>query len=202
VAGQTYNYRTASLTANAVLTAGSKAFSVTATDNASNGGTSNANVTVDNTSPTASDAQTADVAGTAGKPESGDTLAYTFSEPIEPDSILAGWTGSSTNITVRLNNTNPDTLQVWNSANTAQLPFGSLNLAGSYANANRTFPSTMVMSGNTITVTLGTPSGTMKKENTAAAMVWTPSTTPFDRAANAMLATPATETGAPLDVEF
>jgi hypothetical protein len=59
----------------------------------------------------------------------------------------------------------------------------------------------MVMSGNTITLTLGTyaAESILVARGTAAGtgtMVWTPVATPFDRAANAMSTTPATESGA------
>ena len=54
VAGTTYSYRSASLTANAVLTAAAKTYSVTASDFAVNQTTGNFNVTVDNTVPTIS----------------------------------------------------------------------------------------------------------------------------------------------------
>jgi hypothetical protein len=204
VAGTTYNYRTASLTANAVLSAGSKAFSVTATDGNSNSATGNGTVTVDNTAPTGSDVQATNTSGlTVGKAEVGDTLTYTFSEPIEPDSILTGWTGSAQAVTARLVNGASDSVEIWNAGNTAQLGLGSVALIGNYAGATRTFPSsTMTMVGNTVTVVLGTPSGGTNKVNApGGAMTWTPATTTMDRAANAGSAAPATE-ATPLDPEF
>ena len=82
-------------------------------------------MTVDNTAPTASNVQAVNVASTVGQAELSDTITYTFSEPIDPQSILAGWTGASTNVVVRLNNANPDTVTIYNSANTTQLPLGS-----------------------------------------------------------------------------
>jgi hypothetical protein len=55
VGGTSYGYRSASLTANAVLTAGSKNYTGTATDRVSNATTTaNAAVVVDNTAPTGS----------------------------------------------------------------------------------------------------------------------------------------------------
>lgn len=206
--GTTYNYRSASLTASNPLAAGAKSYSITSTDAAGNSGTQSAfPVTVDNTAPTASDVQTANGAATPARPELGDTITYTFSEPIDPQSILAGWTGASTSVVVRINNTNPDTLLVFNSANTTQLPLGSVNLVGSnYLSANRTFgasgtASTMVRSGSTITVTLGTASGATLTETTNGAMIWTPSASTYDRAGNAGSAANATESGAS-DKEF
>jgi hypothetical protein len=45
--------------------------------------------------------QSANVAGgTAGKLEAGDTLTYTFSEPMLPASVLGGWAGAATPVVV------------------------------------------------------------------------------------------------------
>jgi len=208
VGGVSYGYRSASVTANNPLTAGSYSYSVTATDASANSATqSGLTVTVDNTVPTGSAIQTANGSTTAGKAELGDTVTYTFSEPIDPQSILAGWTGASTSVVVRINNNaSIDTLLVFNAANTTQLPLGSLNLRGDYLAANRTFgasgtASTMVLSGNSIIVTLGTASGTTNTVVTANNMTWTPAAGALDRAGNACTTTAVTEGGAS-DVEF
>jgi hypothetical protein len=206
VEGVTYNYRSASITAN-VAAEGTKAFSVRATD-------ANANVTtqggfsavVDNTVPTAADIQTANGGATVGKAETGDTVTFTFSEPMDPNRILASWTGASTSVTVRLSNGGGgDTLTVWNAANSAQLPLGSVNLGRTdyVSGGTRTFTgSTMSMSGSTITITLGTlSSGVTGTAAGAGTMVWSPSTTAWDRASNAMSATTRNETGG-ADAEF
>src|SRR5205823_10864780 len=85
------DYRSAVSTANAVLPAGSKTFTITATDVANNSTTqSGFSVTVDNTAPTASDIQTTNVsAGTSGLAETWDTMVFTFAEPIDPSSIVS-----------------------------------------------------------------------------------------------------------------
>src|SRR5438093_2433242 len=91
VGGVSYNYRSASLTANAVLTEGSKSYTITATDVAGNSGTTSGfSVTVDNTHPSASDVQTANV-GVAGRPEIGDTTTTNFQEPSDPVATHSGW---------------------------------------------------------------------------------------------------------------
>jgi hypothetical protein len=203
--GVSYTYRSGLQTANGVLVAGAQAFTISATDNASNTRTQGGfSVTVDNTPPAASDVQTANVAGgTAGTAEVGDTLTYTFSEPVEPGSVLAGWNGSSTTTTVRfLNSGSNDQVQIWNAAASAQLPFGTVALGANHVSGGgATFSSsTMVMSGSTITVTLGTQSGATRS-TAGGAMVWTPSTTPVDLAGNGCLAAPATETGL-IDTDF
>ncbi|MFN8160605.1 MAG: Ig-like domain-containing protein [Solirubrobacterales bacterium] len=208
VSGSSYNYRSASLTANASLTAGSYSFTLTMTDAAGNSGTqSGLSVTVDNTVPTASDIQTANGGSIAGRPEQNDTITYTFSEPPEPNSILSGWTGAATNVVVRVNNATNDNVRIYNSANTAQLPLGSVDLGRTdYVSANRTFGATgtassMVLSGSTITITLGTQSGAGTTAAATGTMIWTPSATATDRAGNAMSTATATETGA-ADKEF
>jgi hypothetical protein len=213
IGAASYNYRTASITADAGLAAGTPTYSLTSTDAAANAGTqSGFAVTVDNTAPSGTDVQTANAGATVGKPETNDTITYTFSEPIDACSILAGWIGSSTSVVVRFtDHGNSDALAVWNAANTAQLPLGSVNLGpvtGDYtAGSGAVFGSTgtactMVMSGNTITVTLGTlSSGSVKTASIADTMVWTPSASATDRAGNAGSIVPATETGAS-DKEF
>lgn len=207
VDGVSYNYRSASITATTPLGEGSKSFSIKATDANANATTRTGfSAIVDNTAPTASDIQTANGSGgTVGKAEAGDTVTFTFSEPMDPNQILASWTGSSTSATVRLTNGGGnDALTVWNGGNTAQLPLGSVNLGRTdyVGGGTRTFTgSTMVMSGSTITITLGTPSGGVGTAAGTGTMVWSPSTTAWDRASNAMSAVTATEGGG-ADKEF
>jgi hypothetical protein len=206
--GTTYNYRSASRVANNPLAAGSKSYTITSTDAATNSATQGGfSVTVDNTAPTATDVQAANGSTTVGRPELGDTVTFTFSEQIDPASILSGWTGASTNVVVRVNNTATDTLLVYNSANATQLPLGTVNLARTdYVTANRTFgasgtPSTMVRSGSTVTLTLGTASGATTTAAATGTMTWTPSASAYDRAGNAGTTAAATELGA-ADKEF
>jgi hypothetical protein len=206
--GTAYGYRSASRVADNPLSAGSKSFSLSSTDVAGNNRLQTGfSVTVDNTVPAASDVQAVNGGAVAGRPDLGDTITYTFSDQIDPQSILAGWTGASTNVVVRVNNTATDTVLIFNAANTTQLPMGSINLARTdYVTANRTFgasgtPSTMVRTGSTITVTLGTQSGAGTTAAATGTMTWTPQTTPYDRAGNAMSATAATESGV-ADKEF
>jgi len=223
----TYNRGTASLTAGASLTEGAKSYSLTSTDVAGNARTQTGfSVTVDNTAPTASNVQTANNGSTVGRPQVGDTITFTFSEPIEPDSILGGWTGASTDVVVRITDggcvlvaCSNDTLTVRNSANAAALPLGTVDLkrpdyrGGSalqiltlspidFGRSTDAAPrSTMVMSGNTVTVTLGTPSATTDTAAGNGTMTWAPSATPYDRAANAASTASVNESGG-ADREF
>ena len=205
VNGVSYNYRSASLTANNPLAAGSRSYTLALTDNDSNSRTqSGFSVTVDNTAPGGADIQTANGGSIVGRAETSDTVTFTFTEIMEPNSFLAGWTGASTTVTVRLNqNPSGDRLLIFDAANTTQLPFGSVNLIRlDYVTASRTFTnSTMVQSGATILITLGTPSGATTTAAGTGNMTWPPSATATDAAGNACTITTITESGA-ADPEF
>ena len=206
VDGISYNYRTASQTASNPLSATSKAFTITATDVGGNSGTTSGfSATVDNTVPTGTNIQTTNVSGgTTGRAETGDAITFTFSEAMEPNSILAGWTGAATPVTLRLvQNGGGDRVQIRNAADSAALPFGTafLNQTG-YTTANRSFTgSSMVMSGSSITITLGTPDGVVTTAAGTAATTWTPAAGATDWAANACSTATVTESGA-TDKEF
>jgi hypothetical protein len=202
VNGQFYNYRSAQLTANATLAAGSKSYTLTLTDAGNTQSQSNGSVTVDNTAPTASDIQTINVSGgTPGKAEAGDTVTYTYSEPIDASSVLSGWLGTSTSVVVRLVSGASDALQIWNATNGTQLPVGNVNLGrNDYISGRITFgasgtPSTMVRSGATLTVTLGTASASAPTAAGSGNMTWSPSAGATDRAGNAASTAPRSETG-------
>ena len=82
---------------------------------------------------------------------------------MDPNSILSGWTGTATTVTLRLidGGAGNDSVQIWDAANTTQLPLGSVNLGNTgqvTASVNFT-GSTMTQSGAAITITLGTASG-------------------------------------------
>jgi len=213
VGGLTYTYRSpAALTVGTGVTAGAKTYSLTAADAAANSGTQTGyTVTVDATAPTPTDVQAVNKAGgVAGQAEIGDTLTYTFSEGMEPYSLLAGWTGAATSVVVRLNNVgSSDTVTIFNAANSAQLPFGSVDLKRNYTSANVTFgatgtPSTMTRSGANITFVLGTASGAVLTQTATNGMVWTPATDatrPTDPAGNLSGTAQVTESGT-ADREF
>lgn len=173
--------------------------------------------------PIAADVQTTN-AGTNGLAEAGDSLVLSFNEPIEPASILAGWNGAATSVVVRINDNGllglplgNDSVQIWNVANSAALPLGTVDLGrsdyisgllgGSVRFGASGTASTMTMSGNTVTIVLGTynatpildPARTTAGGNGTA--TWTPVATPYDRAENTMSAAAASESGV-ADREF
>jgi hypothetical protein len=209
IGGTGYNYRSGALTANATLAAGTYLYSLTSKDAAGNSRAQTGyTVIVDNTAPTASAIQTINKSGnTVGRPEIGDSVVYTFSEPIDPGSILTGWTGAATNTVVRITNITNDPLTVYNAGNTAQLALGSINLGrNDYVTSSATFgatgtASTMEQSADTITITLGTASSGPSTASSTGSMVWSPSASAYDRAGNAESAATRSETGT-ADKEF
>lgn len=211
VGGQSYGYRSGSLTANGAIPEGARSYVVTARDFAGNVASRlDLTVSVDNTKPSGVDIQATNGGPTAGAPDLGDRVTLTFSEPIEPTSVLGGWSGAPTPVVVRITDggvlLGSDVLEVRDAANTVQLPLGTVNLGTfGYVTATRHFgatgtPSTMALSGNTIVVTLGTPDGTTGSGLTST-MTWTPSAVATDRAGNPSATTPVTEGGSG-DAEF
>jgi len=205
VGGTTFNYRSAVLTADDPLVAGAAPYEVTVSDGAGNVTATWGTVTVDNSAPFAADVQTANAAtGVAGRAGRDDTITFTYSEPMEPTSFLAGWTGDATSVTVRLDNVaGADRLRIFDASNTTVLPFGSVSLGrADYTSLNRSFSaSTMTMSGNAVTITLGTPSGATRTAAGSGTMTWTPSVAVTDVAGNAGSPVASTESG-PADREF
>ncbi|MCW3014650.1 MAG: hypothetical protein JWO02_1742 [Solirubrobacterales bacterium] len=212
IAGQSYNERSASLTVNATLAATTYTYALTLSDVAANTRAQTGfPVIVDNTAPTASDVQTANKTGnTVRKPELGDTITFTYSEPIDPNSVVSGWTGSATNVVVRIDNDvigSNDAVTVYNAANTAVLPFGTVYLGrNDYVSSSARFgtsgtPSTMTLSGNAISVTLGTATTGPRTAASSGTMFWLGATGATDRAGNTVSAGLVTEPGSS-DGEF
>ena len=210
--GVSYGYRSALLTAATPKANGSYGYSFATLDLAANARIQTGfSVTVDGTAPSASDIQTTNGGAIAGRPELNDTVIYSFSETVDPESILAGWSGATTDVVVRIDNNvasgSNDRLTVYNSVNSTLLPFSSVNLSrNNYVSANRTFgrtgtKSTMTMSGATVTVKLGTQSAAATTSSAGAAMIWSPAAGPTDIAGNAISLTARTETSAS-DTEF
>jgi hypothetical protein len=227
VNGVSYNYRTALQAAGAGLT-GSKSYTITSTDALSYSRLQTGyTVTIDNTAPTATNVSTGNAAGgNHGYAEIGDSITFTFSEQIDPQSILAGWTGASTNVVVELIDGGctlvlcaTDSFKIYNSAYSATLPLGTVNLgSGNYygcinigllcGKSATSFgasgtASTMVESTNTITITLGTQSGGNGAVNDIGSntdMTWDSTATPYDAAGNTASGNSVTE--ADNDFEF
>ena len=207
VGGVAYGWRTASFTAATPLAEGAYTYSVSAANAALQCRTTSFTVTMDNTGPTGTNVQPIQGGGQSGRPATNDLITFTWSENIDPESVLAGWTGASTGVVVRITKTGAnDTLTVWNATNTVQLPLGSVALGADYVTVNSTWgasgtASAMVRSGTNITVTFGTEAGTTVRVNSNITAVWTPSTATTDAAGNASSATVVNE-GPPADPNF
>jgi hypothetical protein len=202
--GVSYGYRSAALTVPNPKTQGTYNYSFTLTDAAGNTSTETHSVVVDNTAPTGTDiqAENTGAGGMVGRIDLGDQIIFTFSEVIDPQSIISGWTGGSTNVVVQVvNDGRDDDITIRNAANTAQLPLGTITardpVGGTVTFGATGTPSTMVMSGNTITVTIGTVSDAtqIKVDNNNRTLVWTPQSTAYDRATNACTTTNVNESG-------
>ena len=185
--GQTYNYRSGTLTAGA-LGNGVQPFTVTATDVATNVTTVNGNVTIDNAAPAPSDMSA--TGGISGRPEVGDVFALTTTDTLDTFSLLSTWNGSATTVQVRfVNQAGGDDLQVWNSAGTTQVAFGAIDLGRTdFTTTTLSFNgSTMTQTNGVISVVLGGPIvGTVTTVGGKGKMVWTPAAGITDRAGNAL----------------
>jgi hypothetical protein len=180
----------------------------TQADGSSNTGTSAASTfVVDTVKPTATAIAAANKGGagtTAGKLDSGDTITFTFSEAVDPASVLSGWSGASTSVRVRFSAGLPnDSLTVLDASGGATVNLGSVATSGDYVSLTATINATMALSadGASIVVTLGTPSNVSALAVSAKNMTWTVGAGVKDLAGNA-IATPATRSESDGDVDF
>lgn len=162
--------------------------------------------TTDFTAPVASAPSTTN-AGTAGRLDLGDAVLFTTNEALAPGSLLAGWTGGTTGVVVRVTNGGTDVLTVWDASGSMPVELGSLDLRRSdFVTATVTFgasgtASTISQTGGVITVRLGTPSapGSLGTAASTANMRWAPSAAATDLAGNAMPTTLASESDSDKD---
>jgi len=204
VGSVTYNRRSAPLTATNPQPAGTRSFTVSATDAAGNAtGALSFPVVVDNTAPAGADIQALNGGTTPGRAEAGDLVRFTYTEPLDPDSVLGGWGGEATTVTVRITDNNGgDRIQVRDISG-SPLPLGTAFLTQTgYVTTTRDFTgSTMQLIGSVVVLTLGTPSGATGTVASPTNATWTPSSSAYDPAGNATSTTGVTESGAG-DVQF
>ncbi|MBC7629852.1 hypothetical protein, partial [Aeromicrobium sp.] len=180
---------------------------VRATDAVGNAGTTSTEFVIDRTKPTGVGFSTTNITNLR-KLEVGDTYSLTYSEAMSPGSIYAGWNGLTVqNVVVRATNSGTnDKLTIYTSNYGALLPLGTVALKrGDYITGSMTFGlsgtlSTMTMSGSSLIIKLGTPSGTPATAAAAANATWTPNALATDLAGNAAATTVYTETD--LDSDF
>jgi chitinase len=146
-------------------------------------------------------------AGTAGLLGAGDWVRLTWSETILPSSVLAGFSGSSQAILVKLtDNGSNDQMDFYNAAGTTRLNLtataADLKLGGNFVTSAVNFNATMAQSASSITITLGTQSGPGTLATAVAGtMTWKPSAGATDAAGHPSGTATVTESGS-LDVDF
>jgi hypothetical protein len=182
-------------------------------DTYGNTGTSTAHsFAVDATAPTASGIAASDAGGAgtlAGHLDAGDTIVFSYGEAIAPASIMAGFSGTSTPVSVRFFNAgsggNKDTFTVLGPSATdivhldgGTTTAGGLSAEGDFVSGTVTFAATLVRSadGKTFTVALAGPDAPASIRAAVVAaknMVWTLDRTATDLAGNAVATTTVTE---------
>jgi chitinase len=162
--------------------------------------------TVDTVAPTATDVAAANGGSTAGKIEAGDVITFSFSEPIDPASVLSGWNGASTAVQVRVTAATlaPDPFTVLDNSGGTTVHLGSVQTNGDYVTLTATFAATMVRSADqkSVVVTVGAlQSGVVSLlANGAQNMTWTVDGAVKDLAGNAVTTASVTESAS--DVDF
>jgi len=158
--------------------------------------------TIDTTAPTRVSIAAANGTGTPGHLDAGDTITYTYSEPMLASSILSGWTGASAApVKVRFfSGSTSDAFTVLDSSSAANVKLdagttggGGVSLGStSYVTNQVNFSATLTQSadGRSFVVTLvGSPDVASRVVATAVGarnMTWTPKTGPTDLATNAL----------------
>ncbi|MEN3284123.1 MAG: hypothetical protein V7607_5263 [Solirubrobacteraceae bacterium] len=194
-------------TTAATLTSGTYTAQASQSDTGANTGTSTAHTfTVDTIAPTATDVAASNGGATAGKIEAGDLVTFTFSEPIDPASVLAGWNGTSTAVQVKITAgvLAPDPFTVLDSGGSATVHLGTVQSNGDYVTTTATFDATMVRSADmkSVVVTVGTRQSGIMAVLAAGAqnMAWTVDGAVKDLAGNAVTTVSLTESAS--DVDF
>jgi large repetitive protein len=199
--------RSAATWSTTVTTLGQGTYTARATqaDGSGNTGTSTANTfTIDTTPPTRVSIAAANGTGTSGHLDAGDTITYTYSEPMLPSSILTGWTGASpATVKVRFFSGTTDAFTVLDSTSAANVKLDAGSVAGggvslgsgaNFVTGTVTFSATLTRSpdGASFIVTLGspdTPSRVVSTRTGTANMTWTPKSGPTDLATNGLAGT-------------
>jgi Bacterial Ig-like domain len=171
--------------------------------------------TIDTTAPTRGSIAADNGTGTPGHLDAGDTITFTYSEPMLASSILSGWSGvSAATVDVRLFKGTNNAFTVLDSANAAnvKLDAGTTNGGGvsladpGYVTNTVNFTATLTQSADkrSFVVRLGSPDNASRVVATPVAarnMVWTPKAGPTDLAGNALAST-ATDTETDSDQDF
>ncbi len=210
--GTTYNVAVGGMSTDGTVTItvpGGAATDAAGNASAAATGSDLSTVTWDRTAPTATDIQATNGAGTPGRIDSGDRITYTFSESINPATVLTGWDGSSRSLSVEFDKGagkgNDNIKSIKSGTTTVGLGNVDFGVANGYIKSTISVPATMVLTnGNTVTITLGaftstTELGTVTAPTTTS---WTPPNGIKDLAGNSMSSGTRTEQGATVDSDF
>lgn len=174
---------------------------------------------VDNLALRGVDVQATNGGATVARLENGDSISFTYSEAVNPTSLVAGWTGATQSAAVRVRDggvltprlsASDDTLDVFvTTALGTAVNLGSVNLRGDYVKGgktavfNATITATAVNNQTVVTVRFGSlaSGGGLRTAGGTPSMVWTPSAAAKDLAGNPCSASPAGETGT-VDKDF
>jgi hypothetical protein len=195
------------------LAQGTYTAQATQADTAGNTATTTANsFTVDTAAPTPTMISAANGGARPGLLEAGDSITFTYSEPILPTSVLVSFTGASATVGVRfINAASLDGFTVVDSsgAATVKLDNGTtttagVSLLGQYVRSTATIAGTMTRSadGRSFTIVLGTVSAAVAatSASTQKNMSWIVKAGATDRAGNAVATATVPETDN--DVDF
>ena len=150
------------------------------------------------TRPAGQDVQGAN-GGVAGLLDAGDTFMFTFTEPVTALSLLAGWNGAATPVTIRVaDGGTRDTLTVRTADDAAPAALAAeLQLDRDVTAAGATLAGSLARSGATVTLAVGAlGSGALTPAPGAGTLVWTPAAAALDAIGLPALTTPVTESGA------
>lgn len=149
-------------------------------------------IVVNNNAPSGTDVVATNGTGTAGRIDSGDTIRLTWTEPMAPASILAGWAGASQAVTVHVRNNGTNDEMRFAGVNLV-LSATDLKLGGNFVSADVQFNAMMTRNGNSIDVRLTSSSAGV---NTLlnSTMTWRPSPLATDLAGTASTTATVTET--------
>jgi hypothetical protein len=194
-------------TTAATLTSGTYTAQASQSDSGANTGSSAPHTfTVDTIAPTATDVAAGNGGATAGKIEAGDVITFTFSEPIDPATVLAGWNGSSTAVQVKVTAgiLAPDPFTVLDNGGGTTVHLGTVQTNGDYVTTNAIFAATMARSADhaSVVVTVGAKQSGIMALLAAGAqnMTWTVDGAVEDLAGNAVTTVSVTESAS--DVDF
>jgi hypothetical protein len=189
VNGTSYNFRTAQLTAKSTLTTTTYSLSVTANDGVNTPSTVSDTVASSTATFSPSGLSSTNV-NYAGKPWSGDKFTMTYSSTPDPGAVFEGWDGTARSVTVTLADyqaagTPSDAIGITN-ADGSTTDLGYVTIGGDYIDAWQVVSftnSSVVLSGNSFIVTLGTPNSTsvLNTDSNARTMTWTSTYSMFNQ---------------------